>query len=70
MQSINTWRRLACVVITVISLSVLLSGCDSGDQKVGSSGIDSERPVERFEYDSPEQVEELAKSLNYTPESW
>ncbi len=37
---------------------------------VGASGIDSDRPVERFKYDSPEQLEELAKSLNYTPESW
>jgi uncharacterized FlgJ-related protein len=54
----------------MIILSVFLSGCEAGDQKVGSSGIDSERPVERFEYDSPGQLEELAKSLDYTPESW
>jgi len=70
MQSINKWRRLASAVITMISLGVFLSGCDTRDQKVGASGIDSDRPVERFEYDSPEQLEALGKSLNYTPESW
>jgi len=70
MRSINTWRRLAGVMITAISLSLFLSGCDAADQKVGASGIDSDRPVERFEYDSPEQVEELAESLNYTPAAW
>ena len=70
MQSINTSRRLASVVITIISLGVFLSGCEAGDQKIGASGIDSDRPVERFKYDSPEQLEELAKNLNYTPESW
>ena len=37
---------------------------------VCAQDFDSDRPVERFEYDSPEQVEELAKSLNYTPEAW
>jgi Bax protein len=70
MQSINTWRRLASAVITLIILGVFLSGCDTGDQKTGASGIDSDRPVERFKYDSPEQLEELARSLNYTPEAW
>ena len=70
MQSINTSPRLASAVIAMISLGVFLAGCEAGDQKVGASGIDSDRPVERFEYDSPEQLAELAKSLNYTPESW
>ena len=70
MQSIITRRQLASVVITIITLGVFLSGCDTGDKKIGASGIDSDRPVERFKYDSPEQLEELAKSLNYTPETW
>lgn len=70
MPSIVIWRRLASVVITMITLGVFLSGCGRDDQNIGSSAIDSDRPVERFKYDSPEQVEELAKSLNYTPESW
>ena len=70
MQSINSSPRLASAVITLIILGVFLAGCEAGEQKVGALGIDSDRPVERFEYDSPEQVEELAKSLNYTPESW
>jgi len=70
MQSINSSPRLASAVFTLIILGVFLAGCEAGDQKVGALGIDSDRPVERFEYDSPEQVEELAKSLNYTPEAW
>jgi len=70
MQSLNTSRRLASAVITLITLGVFLSGCGSDDQNIGASAIDSDRPVERFKYDSPEQLDELAKSLNYTPESW
>jgi len=61
---------LASAVIALITLGVFLSGCGSDDQNTGASGIDSDRPVERFKYDSPEQLEELAKSLNYTPETW
>jgi uncharacterized FlgJ-related protein len=70
MQWINTSPRLASVVITLISLGVFLSGCEAGDQKIGASAVDRDRPVERFKYDSPEQVEELAQKLNYTPEAW
>lgn len=70
MQSINTWRQAASAVIVMITLGVFLPGCDTENNNIGASGIDSDRPVERFEYDSPEQLEELAKSLNYTPESW
>ena len=70
MQSINSSPRLASAVITLIILGVFLAGCEAGDQKIGASGVDSDRPVERFKYDSPEQLEELAKSLNYTPEAW
>ena len=70
MQSINTSRRLASAVITLITLGVFLSGCGRDDQNIGAAGIDTDRPVERFKYDSPEQLEELATSLNYTPESW
>ena len=70
MQSINSSPRLASAVITLIILGVFLAGCEAGDQKVGALGIDSDRPVERFEYDSPEQLAEFAKSLNYTPETW
>ena len=70
MQSISTGRRLAFAVITLITLGIFLPGCNAENNKIGASGVDSERPVERFEYDSPEQVEELAESLNYTPEAW
>jgi len=70
MQSISTRRRLAFAVITLITLSIFLPGCNAENNNIGASGIDSDRPVERFKYDSPEQLEELAKSLNYTPEAW
>ncbi len=70
MKSLNAWLRLASAVITLITLGLFLSGCGRDDQNIGASGIDTDRPVERFKYDSPEQLEELATSLNYTPESW
>jgi uncharacterized FlgJ-related protein len=54
----------------MVTLGALLPGCSEGNKDVGSFEIDADRPVERFEYDSPEQVEELAISLNYTPEAW
>jgi len=46
MQSINTSRRLASAVITLITLVVFLAGCDTGDQKVGASGIDSDQALQ------------------------
>jgi Bax protein len=70
MQSVNTWRQVASAVIVMITLGVFLPGCDTENNNIGASGIDSDRPVERFKYDSPEQLEELTKSLNYTPEAW
>jgi uncharacterized FlgJ-related protein len=54
----------------LITLGIFLPGCNAENNKIGASGIDSNRPVERFKYDSPEQLEELAESLNYTPEAW
>jgi uncharacterized FlgJ-related protein len=70
MQSISTRRRLTFAVITLITLGVFLPSCNAENNNIGASGIDSDRPVERFKYDSPEQVEELAQKLNYTPEAW
>jgi len=61
---------LAYAVIPSIIFGMFLSGCEVGDEKIGASAIDRDRPVERFKYDSPEQVEELAQKLNYTPEAW
>ena len=66
----STRRRLTFAVITLITLGIFLPGCNAENNKIGASGIDSDRPVERFKYDSPEQVEELAIKLNYTPEAW
>ena len=69
MQSINAWRQVASVVI-MITLGVFLPGCGADNNDAYSNGVDADRPVERFEYESGEQVEELAISLNYTPEAW
>jgi len=70
MQSTSSWQKFTSTVITLLILGLFLSGCEAGDQEIGASGIDRDRPVERFKYDSPEQVEELAQRLNYTPEAW
>ena len=66
----STRRRLTFAVITLMTLSIFLPGCNADNNKIGASGVDSDRPVERFKYDSPEQVEELAISVNYTAEAW
>ena len=70
MQSINAWRRATSALVMIVSLVAFLPGCGADNKGAGSFGVDTDRPVERFEYDSPEQVEELAISLNYTPEAW
>ena len=69
-QLIITRRRLAWVATAVITLGAFMPGCGADNKDANLIGVDADRPVERFEYDSPEQVEELAISLNYTPEAW
>jgi len=54
----------------MITLGAFLAGCDTENRSIGSSGVDADRPVERFEFDSGEQLEQLINSLNYTPEAW
>ncbi|MFC1657165.1 glucosaminidase domain-containing protein [Candidatus Moduliflexota bacterium] len=70
MKSVNAWPPAAYVIIMMITLGALLPGCGTEDQGIGSSGVDADRPVERFEFDSGEQLEQLINSLNYTPEAW
>lgn len=73
MQSINAWRPwplMASMVIMMITFGVFLPGCDTEDQGIGTSGVEADRPVERFEFESAEQLEQLINRLNYTPESW
>ncbi len=70
MQLINARRLAPSLILMMIALAALLLGCSEANKDVGSLGVDADRPVERFEYDSPKQVEELAISLNYTPEAW
>jgi len=71
-----TWRvprtclRLVFLVITFIVLFEFLPGCDTANEGIGSPAVDADRSVERFEFHSGEQLEELVNSLNYTPETW
>ena len=70
MQSLNAWRRAASALVVISALVASLLGCGADNNDAYSFGVDADRPVERFEYESGEQVEELAISLNYTPEAW
>ena len=55
----------APVVIMMIIPGVFLAGRDKEKYDAGSLGIDTERPVEHFVFDSGEQIEQLINSLNY-----
>jgi len=57
-------------VPTAVTLCALLSGCNAEQNDTGSTGIGNDRPVERFEFHSGAQLEELVNNLNYTPETW
>jgi hypothetical protein len=73
MQSIKVWRPwplMASMVIMMITFGAFISGCDTEDQGSGSSEVEADRPVERFEFESGEQLEQLINRLNYTPEAW
>ena len=69
-QPINAWRSAASALVIISAFFASLPGCGADISDVYSTGANADRPVERFKYDSPEQVEELAISLNYTPEAW
>lgn len=69
-NAIGTWVRLVSMVITMITIGTFLTSCDKEDQDIGSTGAEAYRPIERFEYESGEQLEQLINSLNYTPEAW
>ena len=66
----GTWRRAATALIVIGTLFASLQGCEGDASDVYTTGLDGDQAVKRFEYDAPEQVEELAISLNYTPEAW
>ena len=63
--------RLTVTIFVVIGLLGSQIACDSAEQKVApASGFSSDRPLERFEFDSGAQLEQLINELNYTPETW
>jgi len=47
------------------------AACDSGEKGAATAlYVASDGPVENFEFDSGEQLEQLINKLNYTPEAW
>jgi len=63
--------RTIAAVTAVVGILGFQTSCDKGkDTTAPSPGNTAERPVERFKFDSPEQIEQLASDLNYTPEAW
>jgi len=69
-RELNTFLRLASMVIALILLVGFLLGCDTKNEGIDPPSVDADRPVERFEFHSGKQLEELVNNLNYTPESW
>lgn len=47
----------------MVGLYAFQAGCDEAKQLATSTGVDADRPVERFEYDSGEQLEALIEGL-------
>ncbi len=66
----------AAVLATLVTLAVIgLVGspgtCDAGETRaVPPPAVAPAGPVERFEFDSGAQLEQLINDLNYTPEAW
>ena len=67
---VNAVVRRAFFVTAMVGLSAFQAGCDEANQTATSTGVDADRPVERFEYENGEQLEALINDLNYTPEAW
>jgi len=62
--------RGTLAAFVLIGLLGTQTACDSAEQKVPATGTTADRPVERFEFDSGAQLEELINKLNYTPQAW
>ncbi len=70
MQLMNATRRGLLMLALMVGICVFEVGCDSGNRRAASFGVADDRPVERFEFESGEQLEKLINDLNYTPEAW
>jgi uncharacterized FlgJ-related protein len=63
--------RATAAMIAVVGLLGSQAACDSAKKgATPAPGTDADRPVERFEFDSGAQLEQLINDLNYTPETW
>jgi Bax protein len=60
--------------VAIIAMAGLLGSqvaCDGAEKTATPApGVAADRPVERFEFDSGAQIEQLINDLNYTPEAW
>jgi uncharacterized FlgJ-related protein len=61
--------RWTVAIFVVVGLFGFQVACDRSE-KTAVPGVASDRPVERFEFDSGTQLEKLINDLNYTPEAW
>jgi len=66
----KTVRLIVGIIATVCLLDALAS-CKNVEKTVSPSpGIVAERPVERFEFSSESQLEQLINDLDYNPADW
>ncbi len=58
-------------IMAVVGLLASQAACDGVKGKAPPpAGVAGDRPIERFEFDSGAQLEQLVNQLNYTPEAW
>jgi len=63
--------RLTVAIFLMAGFLGFQSVCDSAEKATASAlGVDADRPVERFKFDSGAQLEKLINDLKYTPEAW
>ncbi|MGW8311763.1 MAG: glucosaminidase domain-containing protein [Desulfuromonadales bacterium] len=66
----NTLRLIAVIIATACLLEALVS-CKNVEQTVSPvPGVAQDRPVERFEFRSESELEQLISDLDYKPEDW
>ena len=68
---ITVTMRRTVTIMAIVGLLGTQAACDRTEKTAATTpGISADRPVKRFEYDSKEQIDQLFKDLNYTPEAW
>lgn len=63
--------RMAMAIMAMVGLFGTQGVCAPAKKTAGpTAGTAANRPVERLEFDSGAQIEQLVNDLNYTPEAW